>query len=112
MSISTTIDGTTVVIRPRGEIDFDTLPNLLATAQKLPQSVTEVVWDLREAQFMDVSALHLLVHQRLACQEANRTLTVTGLSQQPQRLLQLAQELFPADQWSDFFPSGLSAAVA
>ncbi|MFM9812858.1 STAS domain-containing protein [Streptomyces scabiei] len=112
MLITTTIDDGAAVISPRGEIDFDALPGLLAAARELPQSVTQVTWDLRQALFMDIAGLHLLIYQRLACLDADRTLTVTGLSQQPLRLLRLAQQLFPAGDWGDFLPGGLSATAA
>ncbi|MFD6967417.1 STAS domain-containing protein [Streptomyces sp. NPDC059949] len=107
MRVTTTNDGLTAVITPYGEIDFDVLPRLVSAAGELPLSVTQVTWDLREALFMDVAGLHLLIHQRLACTDAGRTLTVTGLRQQPLRLLQLAAELFPAGEWADLLPDPL-----
>ncbi|MFF2385686.1 STAS domain-containing protein [Streptomyces sp. NPDC058108] len=103
--------GVTAVITPRGEIDFDTLPDVLAGAREVPESVTAVTWDLRHAQFMDVAGLHLLVHQRQACRDAGRILTVVGLQQQSKRLLDLAWELFPDHHWDDFLPGGLLAAA-
>ncbi|MFE6130970.1 STAS domain-containing protein [Streptomyces sp. NPDC056437] len=106
MLITTTNDGVTAVISPRGEIDFDALPSLLTAARELPHSISQITWDLRQAQFMDVAGLHLLVHQRLACLETRRTLTVTGLNHQPLRLLRLAQELFPTGDWDGFLEEG------
>ncbi|MFF3000717.1 STAS domain-containing protein [Streptomyces sp. NPDC057950] len=103
--------GVTAVFTPRGEIDFDTLPSVLARARELPQPVTGVTWDLRHAQFMDVAGLHLLTHQRQACQDTGRILTVVGLQQQSKRLLDLAWELFPDHHWDDFLPGGLLAAA-
>ncbi|MGW3852980.1 STAS domain-containing protein [Streptomyces fagopyri] len=94
------------------DIDGDTLPGLLSAAHVLPDSVTGVTWDLREAHFIDVAGLHLLVHQRSACQEAGRLLTVVGLGRQPRRLLELAWEVFPEGWWADFLPGGLLAAAA
>ncbi|MFE5143570.1 lipid asymmetry maintenance protein MlaB [Streptomyces fagopyri] len=90
---------------------IDTLPGLFDSLQHLPQSVTGVTWDLRHAQFTDVAGLHLLVHQRRACQDTGRILTVVGLQQQSKRLLGLARELFPEHHWVDFLPSGLLAAA-
>lgn len=111
MLITTTSDGITAVISPHGEIDRDTLPALLAAAGELPRSVTGVTWDLRAARVMDVAGLHLLIHQRLACEERGRTVAVTGLQQQPLHLLQLAHDLFPAGHWNEFLPPGLPAAA-
>ncbi|MFE3270971.1 STAS domain-containing protein [Streptomyces sp. NPDC059215] len=111
MVFTVTDAGVTAVVTPRGEIDSDTLPSLLDSVEHLPQSVTAVTWDLRRAQFIDVAGLHLLVHQRQACQDAGRILTVIGLDGQPQRLLQLAQEVLPDGRWEDFLPGGLLAAA-
>ncbi|MFD7015339.1 STAS domain-containing protein [Streptomyces sp. NPDC059928] len=112
MLITAENDGFTAIISPHGEIDFDALPSLLAAARELPQSVTQVTWDLRDAVFMDIAGLHLLIHQRLDCLDTERMLTVTGLDRQPLRLLRLAQELFPAGKWGDFLPGGLLATAA
>ncbi|MET8292019.1 hypothetical protein ABZV80_43920 [Streptomyces sp. NPDC005132] len=60
---------------------------------------------------MDVAGLHLLIHQRSACQEAGLILTVLGLDRQPQRLIELAEKLFPEGRWGDFLPGGLLAAA-
>ncbi|MET9123334.1 STAS domain-containing protein [Streptomyces sp. NPDC004528] len=111
MIFTVTDAGVTAVFTPHGEIDSDSLPDLLSAVHMLPESVTGVTWDLREARYMDVAGLHLLVHQRSACQEAGRILTVVGLGRQPQRLLELAWELFPAGRWGDFLPGGLLAAA-
>ncbi|MEE4543648.1 STAS domain-containing protein [Streptomyces sp. V4-01] len=111
MVITTTNDGVTAVISPRGEIDFEALPDLLAAARDLPQSVTQVTWDFQGAAFMDVAGLHLLVQQRLDCIVTKRTLAVTGLRQQPLRLLRLAEELFPAGRWADLLRGSLPVST-
>ncbi|MEE4543473.1 STAS domain-containing protein [Streptomyces sp. V4-01] len=112
MIITSTNRGTAAVISPRGEIDFSTLPEVIAAAAELPLSVTEVTWDLREAQFMDVAGLHLLVHQQLACRKAKRKLTVVGLQQQPLRLLAVAQDVFPGHPWGDLLQRDLPIVAA
>ncbi|MER6440209.1 STAS domain-containing protein [Streptomyces sp. NPDC001185] len=111
MILTVTDAGVTAVFSPRGEIGFDTLPGVLARAQEVPHTATGVTWDLRQARFVDVAGLHLLIHQRLACQDTGRILTVVSLQQQPKRLLDLAWELFPDNHWDDFLPGGLLAAA-
>ncbi|MGW4674910.1 STAS domain-containing protein [Streptomyces sp. NPDC004324] len=111
MLLTLTGDGVSAVITPQGEIDFVTSPSLHAFLQQLPPSVTGVTWDLRQTRFMDVAGLHLLVQLRQACQDAGRTLTVTGADEPLRRLLQLAHDLFPADHWDDFLPGGLLTAT-
>ncbi|MFE2538282.1 STAS domain-containing protein [Streptomyces sp. NPDC059371] len=112
MLVTITNDGVKTVISPSGEIDYDTLPDLLAAAQELSKSVTHVTWDLREVLFMDSTGLHLLDDQWSACLETGHTLAVTGLQAQPLYLLRLIQELSPEYRWADFLPACPSAAAA
>ncbi|MYR87212.1 hypothetical protein GTY41_20285, partial [Streptomyces sp. SID685] len=65
MNTITTLDGTTATITVRGDIDFDTLPPLRATADALPAHVTGLLWDLTSSFFMDVAGLHLLLDRVL-----------------------------------------------
>jgi anti-anti-sigma regulatory factor len=111
MLISTTTEGPAAVVTPCGEITFDALPLLLAAHRTLPPAIDEVIWDLRQAPFMDITGLHLLVDQRIASRKAGRRLTITGLQDQPLRLVRLAQELFPEDHWTDFLPHEVPTAA-
>ncbi|ANB04092.1 hypothetical protein SAM40697_6796 [Streptomyces ambofaciens] len=95
MNITTTIDGTRARISPRGVIDYDTLPPLRAATAALPAGVTDLLWDMGEATFMDVAGLHLLFDPAPPGGPL-RTTTVTGLGPQPLRLLALAAGLDPA----------------
>ncbi|MFF4401531.1 lipid asymmetry maintenance protein MlaB [Streptomyces sp. NPDC001480] len=94
MNITTAIDGTSARITLRGDIDFDTLPPLRAAADALPAHVTDLLWDLHHTPFMDVVGLLLLFDHTPVDGPARRT-TVTGLRQQPLRLLLLAAGLSP-----------------
>ncbi|RRQ70135.1 hypothetical protein CQW39_34645 [Streptomyces griseofuscus] len=95
MSITTTLDGTSARIAWRGDVDFDTVPVLRAAADALPADVADLLWDLKDAPFMDVTGLHFLFAHAQARGRSRRT-TVTGLRQQPLRLLLLAVDLDPA----------------
>ncbi|GAA2557839.1 hypothetical protein GCM10010423_69400 [Streptomyces levis] len=94
MNITTTINGTTARIHTCGEIDFDTLPPLLAAADALPPQVTDLQWDLTGTPFMDVAGLHLLFTPPTTGPQ--RRTTVTGLHAQPLWLLLTAAETNPA----------------
>ncbi|MEU0228138.1 STAS domain-containing protein [Streptomyces sp. NPDC006284] len=95
MDITTTIDGTRARISPRGVIDYDTLPPLRAATAALPAGVTDLLWDMGGATFMDVAGLHLLFDPAPPGGPL-RTTTVCGLGPQPLRLLSLAAGLDPA----------------
>ncbi|MER7915802.1 MULTISPECIES: hypothetical protein [unclassified Streptomyces] len=95
MSITTTLDGTSARISWRGDVDFDTVPVLRAAADALPADVADLLWDLNDAPFMDVTGLHFLFATALV-DGPNRRTRVMGLRQQPLRLLLLAADLDPA----------------
>ncbi|MEU3027738.1 hypothetical protein ACPCBC_19340 [Streptomyces incarnatus] len=95
MYATTTLDGTSARISWRGDVDFDTLPALRAAADALPAGVADLLWDLNDAPFMDVTGLHFLFAPTQV-DGPNRRMTVTGLRQQPLRLLLLAADLDPA----------------
>ncbi|MFI5976229.1 STAS domain-containing protein [Streptomyces sp. NPDC051452] len=95
MNTITTLNGTNATIAVRGDIDFDTLPPLRATADALPAHVTGLLWDLNHTLFMDIAGLHLLFAPAPPARPDRRT-TVTGLRPQPLRLLRLAAETNPS----------------
>ena len=103
MHFTTRIDGSTAWITVHGEIDYDTLPLLRAAAAALPPGVTELVWDLEHARFMDVAGLHLLFEQPSPDGPPRRT-TVTNLAPQPLRLLILATEVKPDLEFTRLLP--------
>ncbi len=110
MHFTTRIDGAAAHITVHGEIDYDTLPTLRAAAAGLPPNVTELVWDLHDARFMDVAGLHLLCDQPSQEGPARKT-TVTNLAPQPLRLLVLATEVNPALELARLLPDTLPALL-
>ncbi|MBT3150136.1 STAS domain-containing protein [Streptomyces sp. CHD11] len=103
MHLTKRIKGSTARIIVHGDIDYDTLPTLRAAAAGLPPQVTELVWDLEHARFMDVAGLHLLFEQPSGESPPRKT-TVTNLAPQPLRLLVLAAELNPALELAHLLP--------
>jgi anti-anti-sigma factor len=103
MHFTVRIDGAAAHVAVHGEIDYSTLPTLRAAAAGLPPSVTELVWDLQDARFMDVAGLHLLFEQPSE-EDPPRKTTVTNLAPQPLRLLVLASEVHPALELADLLP--------
>jgi ABC-type transporter Mla MlaB component len=103
MHFTLRIDGTAARITVHGEIDYSTLPTLRAAAAELPPNVTELVWDLHDAHFMDVAGLHLLFGQP-SPEGPPRKTTVTNLASQPLRLLVLATEANPTTELAHLLP--------
>ncbi|CAL9608423.1 hypothetical protein SUDANB58_05582 [Streptomyces sp. enrichment culture] len=110
MHFTMRIDGTTARITVHGEIDYSTLPTLRAAAAGLPPNVTELIWDLHDAHFMDVAGLHLLFEEP-SREGPPRKTTVTNLAPQPLRLLLLATEVNPALELARLFPDTPQVAL-
>ncbi|MEU5279385.1 STAS domain-containing protein [Streptomyces asoensis] len=103
------IAGEAAHIAVHGEIDYETLPTLRAAADDLPPDVAELVWDLRDAHFMDVAGLHLLFEQ--PHRAPARKTTVTNLAPQPLRLLLLAAEVNPGFELARLLPDTFPATL-
>ncbi|MBM9624392.1 STAS domain-containing protein [Streptomyces zhihengii] len=91
MNITTEIRGASATLTPYGDIDFLHLDLLRATLHQLPPTVTDVSWDLRDAPFVDVAALHLLSTPT----GPQRVMRLANLHPQARRLLTIACDLFP-----------------
>ncbi|MDT0447073.1 STAS domain-containing protein [Streptomyces johnsoniae] len=111
MHVDTYVRGNTASISPHCDIDIHTLPQVEAAFAALPPTVTDVTLDLADAPFMDIAGLHLLVGARRTALARHGTLTVTGLSPQPHRLLQVAQRTFPGTRFGEFLPGGVTLTV-
>ncbi|MBO1330715.1 STAS domain-containing protein [Streptomyces sp. VRA16 Mangrove soil] len=94
MHITTELHGDRATLTPHGDIDADHVDQLRASVTALPDAVTSLVWDLRDAPFLDIPGLHLFE----PATDPVRT-TVVNLQPQPLRLLRLAHELFPDSGW-------------
>ncbi|MEU1084689.1 STAS domain-containing protein [Streptomyces sp. NPDC005908] len=110
MHFTTHIDGSAARITVHGDIDYDTLPTLRAVAAGLPAGVTELVWDLEHARFMDVAGLHLLFEESSPTGPPRKT-TVTNLAPQPLRLLVLAAEIKPGLDFTRLLPDTPTALL-
>jgi anti-anti-sigma factor len=103
MRFTLRIDDTVARITVYGDIDYYTLPTLRSAAAGLSPHATELLWDLRDARFMDVAGLHLLFEPR-SQEGTTRKTTVTNLGPQPLRLLVLAAGVNPALELADLLP--------
>ncbi|MFD3441087.1 hypothetical protein ACFWU3_26665 [Streptomyces sp. NPDC058685] len=112
MHITTSVSGAAAQITPHGAIDYDTLPALRAAAAGLPHDVTQVTWNLYDASFIDVSGLHLLTDTPHQDGRPPRQTEVAGLTPQSLRLLRLASELFPAQEFARLLPATTPTARA
>ncbi|MFI7388129.1 STAS domain-containing protein [Streptomyces sp. NPDC049813] len=107
MNITRELHGSTATLTPHGDIDYDHLGELRACLDRLPRTVTRVVWDLRDTPFVDVAGLHLFDTAPASVREV----VVTHLRSQPHRLIETARALFPYLEW-DRYRTGPDAQAA
>ncbi|AEW98593.1 STAS domain-containing protein [Streptantibioticus cattleyicolor] len=81
----------TVVIRPCGEVDFDTAPALVQALENADGAWRDVTVDLSRVGFMDSAGLHALItlHHRALAHHGR--LTLSAVCGQPARLFQLVR---------------------
>jgi anti-sigma B factor antagonist len=80
----------TVVLHPRGDVDHDSAPALTGVLEDLEQPWQGLAVDLAGVPFMDSAGLHALLSLERGCRERGVPLTLTGVGEQPGRLLELA----------------------
>ncbi|MET8658423.1 STAS domain-containing protein [Streptomyces griseus] len=100
MYITTELTGRSATLTPRGDIGFEGLEQLRACLAGLPDTVVEVKWDLRDVTFMDIAGLHLL-----STPTAPMQVSLTNLTPQVSRLLEMANATFPCQEWDRYLPS-------
>ncbi|MEU0356425.1 STAS domain-containing protein [Streptomyces cyaneofuscatus] len=100
MHITTELHGRGATLTPRGDIDFENLDQLRACLAGLPDTVTEVIWDLHAVTFADIAGLHLL-----STPAAPAQVTLTNLTPSFTHLLEVATATFPAQGWDRHLPA-------
>ncbi|MFP8903895.1 STAS domain-containing protein [Streptomyces atacamensis] len=89
LSIAVEHEDGTVVVRPRGEVDYDSALVLTGAVEEVEGEWHGVVVDLSQVPFMDSAGLHALIALERRCREQGSRLTVIGIQEQPTRLLDL-----------------------
>ncbi|MFD8064135.1 STAS domain-containing protein [Streptomyces cyaneofuscatus] len=100
MHITTELHGRGATLTPRGDIDFGNLGQLQACLTGLPDTVTEVIWDLHAVTFADIAGLHLL-----STPTAPAQVTLTNLTPSFTHLLEVATAAFPDQEWDRHLPT-------
>ncbi|MFP8903364.1 STAS domain-containing protein [Streptomyces atacamensis] len=89
LSVTIEYERGTVVVHPHGEVDYDSAPVLIGAVEEVEGEWYGMVVDLSRVPFMDSAGLHALIALERRCRERGSRLTVTGIQEQPARLLDL-----------------------
>ncbi|GAA3651806.1 STAS domain-containing protein [Streptomyces chitinivorans] len=89
LSVAITRQHDTVVLHPRGDVDHDSAPALTGVLEEIDQPWRGLAVDLSSVPFMDSAGLHALLTLERRCRDRGVPLTLTGVGEQPGRLLEL-----------------------
>ncbi|PJE99628.1 anti-sigma factor antagonist [Streptomyces carminius] len=89
LSVAVSHNQGTVVLRPHGDVDQDNAPTLTGALEKLEQPCRSLAVDLSQVPFMDSAGLHALLFLERRCRARGARLILTGVRDQPARLLDL-----------------------
>jgi anti-anti-sigma factor len=79
----------TVVVRPRGELDLASAPDLRAVLQELRNKKASVLLDLSELTFMDSSGLRLIWETNAEARQHGRELALASGPPEVMRVFEL-----------------------
>ena len=97
MRMTTSVSGTAAQITPHGAIEHQLAR---AAGWRVPGD-----WVVHDAYFVDVAGLHLLADPPPRDGRPPQETAVTGLTRQSLRLLEVAAELFPAQDFARLLPA-------
>nr|WP_238420842.1 STAS domain-containing protein [Streptomyces taklimakanensis] len=88
MSVAVVRRHDTVVLRPHGDVDHDSAHSLTDALRELERRpLRGLSVDLSRVSFMDSAGLHALVSLDRHCRDRGIRLVLTGVPEQPARLL-------------------------
>ncbi|MEU0375342.1 STAS domain-containing protein [Streptomyces sp. NPDC006283] len=88
-SCSARLEGSTLLLTPKGEIDFATRPALNTIRQLISPRLSTVRINLHNVPFMDSTAVNFLTSLQTGCRQFNIQLEITGLNLQQRKLLEI-----------------------
>ncbi|WP_404339017.1 STAS domain-containing protein [Pseudoalteromonas mariniglutinosa] len=88
---NTSADGATLTIRIKGKFDFNLVQSFRNAYGDLDANVTQVVVDLRETDYMDSSALGMLLNMKKTLSDSIKTIQISNCQPQLRKILQISR---------------------
>ncbi|MBB1447675.1 STAS domain-containing protein [Pseudoalteromonas sp. SG41-6] len=85
------IDGTTLTIQIKGKFDFNLVQSFRQAYAQINESIIKVVIDLRETEYMDSSALGMLLNMRKTIESQVSTIQISNCQPQLRKILQISR---------------------
>ena len=93
MSLSTSIspDGQTFTIQIKGKFDFNLVQTFRSAYNELNDELDQVVVDLRETEYMDSSALGMLLNMQKSLGNKVESIKISNCRPQIKKILQISR---------------------
>jgi len=88
---SMSVDGTILTIQIKGKFDFNLVQSFRQAYSQISSTTVKVNVDLRETDYMDSSALGMLLNMRKTLQEQVSTIEISNCQPQLKKILQISR---------------------
>ncbi|ATG78169.1 MULTISPECIES: STAS domain-containing protein [unclassified Pseudoalteromonas] len=88
---STSADGTTLTIQIKGKFDFNLVQSFRQAYAQINENIVKVIVDLRETEYMDSSALGMLLNMKKTIESQVGTIEISNCQPQLRKILQISR---------------------
>lgn len=91
LTTSTSPDGQTFTIQIKGKFDFNLVQSFRSAYSDIDDKLTSVVVDLRETEYMDSSALGMLLNMQKSLSSTVSDIKISNCRPQIKKILQISR---------------------
>jgi len=85
------VDGTTLTIQIKGKFDFNLVQSFRQAYAQMSEKTVKVIVDLRETDYMDSSALGMLLNMKKTIDSQVETIEISNCQPQLRKILQISR---------------------
>ncbi|ATC87268.1 STAS domain-containing protein [Pseudoalteromonas sp. NZS127_1] len=85
------VDGTTLTIQIKGKFDFNLVQSFRQAYAQMSEKTVKVIIDLRETDYMDSSALGMLLNMKKTIDSQVKTIEISNCQPQLRKILQISR---------------------
>ena len=85
------VDGTTLTIQIKGKFDFNLVQSFRQAYAQMSEKTVKVIIDLRETDYMDSSALGMLLNMKKTIDSQVQTNEISNCQPQLRKILQISR---------------------
>ncbi len=88
---SLSVDESTVTIQIKGKVDFNLVQSFRQAYAQIEPKTNKVIIDLRETDYMDSSALGMLLNMKKTIESQVQTIEISNCQPQLKKILQISR---------------------